>query len=335
VGWVVLGLAALIIGISKTGFPGIGIVPIAMAAMVIPAKQSTGIILPMLIVGDLFAVSYYRRNVVWSHLLKLLPCAIVGVVVGFLLLRVTASQQLRPIIGGTILVMLGLNLWRDYAMRSTARAGVSSMGVPPMQPDGVSPADARVAAVPAARRAGVSPARQDALPEGSKGTSFFSLPRKAAEAFHGPGPHEHAGLLTAGEKKDVPFGLWFPIVMGVLAGTTTMMANAAGPIMIIYLLAMRLPKKEFVGTGAWYFLLVNLLKVPFSASPDLGLINAHSLQFNLILSPLIVIGALAGVRLVKYVPQKTFTKWMQILAALGALQLLLGIGGTPEHHVAK
>jgi uncharacterized membrane protein YfcA len=243
--------------------------------MVIPAKQSTGIILPMLIVGDIFAVSYYHRHAVWSHLAKLLPCAIAGVVVGFLLLRVTKSPQLRPIIGATILAMLGMNFWRDLANKS-------------------------VADVPSARP---------------------SVRTDACQISNGPSADS-----------SVPHGWWFPVIMGLIAGTTTMMANAAGPIMIIYLLAMRLPKIEFVGTGAWFFLVINLLKVPFSASPELGLINANSLQFNLILSPLIVIGALAGVRLVKYVPQKTFTKWMQILAALGALQLLLGIGGTPEHH---
>ena len=51
-----------------------------------------------------------------------------------------------------------------------------------------------------------------------------------------------------------------------LAGSTTMIANAAGPVMTIYLLACRLPKFEFVGTAAWFFFAINLLKVPFSAS---------------------------------------------------------------------
>jgi uncharacterized membrane protein YfcA len=300
-GWVVLGLAALIIGISKTGFPGIGIVPIALAALIIPAKQSTGIILPMLIVGDIFAVFYYRRNAVWSHLFKLLPCAVAGVVAGYFLLRVTDSAQLRPIIGGTILAMLALNLWRDLATRSTGILPVSSMGVPPMCPADVSPAHSGAGVAAAtARLVCLSPARQ--ISNNVDGDN------------------------------SVPQGWWFPVTMGLLAGTFTMMANAAGPIMVIYLLAMRLPKTEFVGTGAWYFLLINLVKVPFSASHGLGLINANTLQLNLLLAPLIVIGALAGVRLVKFVPQKTFTKWMQILAALGALQLLLGIGGTPEQH---
>ena len=61
-------------------------------------------------------------------------------------------------------------------------------------------------------------------------------------------------------------------ITGVSAGFTTMAANAAGPIMVIYLLAMRLPKYIFMGTAAWYFFILNLFKVPFSY--NLGLINA-------------------------------------------------------------
>ena len=62
-----------------------------------------------------------------------------------------------------------------------------------------------------------------------------------------------------------------------------MVANAAGPIMIMYLLAMRLPKLVFMGTSAWYFFVLNLFKVPFSYS--LGLINFNSLQVSLVLAP--------------------------------------------------
>lgn len=61
----------------------------------------------------------------------------------------------------------------------------------------------------------------------------------------------------------VPTGWWFAAGTGLAAGITTMMANAAGPI-IIYFLAMRLPKTEFIGTGAWYYLILNWFKVPFS-----------------------------------------------------------------------
>ena len=119
----------------------------------------------------------------------------------------------------------------------------------------------------------------------------------------------------------VPDGWWFPIAMGLIGGTTTMMANAAGPVMIIYLLAMRLPRDEFLGTGAWYFMLVNWFKVPFSTG--LSLITPGSLTLNLALAPLVVLGAVAGVRLVKHIPEKTFNIVVQILAAAGAIWLLV------------
>ena len=79
-GWIILGASALLIGISKTGLPGIAILAVLMAAFVLPSKESTGLILPMLIIGDLFAVAYYRRHAVWKHLVKLLPFSLAGVV---------------------------------------------------------------------------------------------------------------------------------------------------------------------------------------------------------------------------------------------------------------
>ncbi len=72
-----------------------------------------------------------------------------------------------------------------------------------------------------------------------------------------------------GEEAPIPTQWWFGGTLGFLAGVTTMMANAAGPVMVVYLLAMRLPKLAFVGTSAWFFFAVNWLKVPFSAHLNL------------------------------------------------------------------
>jgi len=108
--------------------------------------------------------------------------------------------------------------------------------------------------------------------------------------------------------------------LGFLAGVTTMMANAAGPIMIIYLLAMRLPKIEFVGTSAWFFFVVNWLKVPFSVS--LELMIAESLKLDLMMLPFIAIGAITGILVLKRIPQKAFNIVVQILAACAAIKLL-------------
>ena len=120
----------------------------------------------------------------------------------------------------------------------------------------------------------------------------------------------------------VPHSLWFAAIMGLTAGFTTMLANAAGPIMIMYLLAMRLPKMEFFGTSAWYFLVLNLFKVPFSH--QLGLISLSSLQVDLWLAPFAVMGALFGRALIPYINQKLFENLALACTLLAGLRLLLG-----------
>ena len=122
----------------------------------------------------------------------------------------------------------------------------------------------------------------------------------------------------AGE--DVPTQWWFAEVMGFFAGATTMMANAAGPVMIVYLLAMRLPKVEFVGTSAWFFFIVNWLKVPFSI--HLGLVNVASIKLGFIMLPFIIIGAVLGIVALKKMPQKVFEITIQVLALAAAIKLL-------------
>ena len=237
-GWAILGFSALLIGLSKSGLPGVAILSIPLVAFVIPARQSTGLLLPMLIVGDIFAVSYYHRHAVWKHLLRLVPFAVLGIVAGYWAMQYLPDRYFGAIIGGIILVMMGLRAWHD-------------------------------------RKGGNVP---------------------------------------------VPEGWWFPVLMGLVGGVTTMLANAAGPILVIYLLSMRLPKAEFIGTAAWFFLLINCLKVPFSA--NLGLINPFSLTFNLVLSPLIILGALVGIRVAKRIPEKAFNVMVQLFAIVAALKLI-------------
>ena len=109
---------------------------------------------------------------------------------------------------------------------------------------------------------------------------------------------------------------------GVSAGFATMVANAAGPIMIVYLLAMRLPKLVFMGTSAWYFFVLNVFKVPFSYS--LGLINAASLQISLALIPFALLGAVSGRVLIHYIDQNLFELLAIGLTLLAGLRLLFG-----------
>jgi uncharacterized membrane protein YfcA len=121
--------------------------------------------------------------------------------------------------------------------------------------------------------------------------------------------------------ENVPTAWWFAEVMGFFAGLTTMMANAAGPVMIVYLLAMRLPKVEFVGTSAWFFFIVNWLKVPFSV--HLGLVNVESIKLGFIMLPFIILGLALGIVALKKMPQRVFEITIQVLALAAAIKLFI------------
>jgi uncharacterized membrane protein YfcA len=101
-----------------------------------------------------------------------------------------------------------------------------------------------------------------------------------------------------------------------------MVANAAGPLMTIYLLAMRLPTITFVGTAAWFFFAINLFKLPFSYS--LGLITPASALLSLRLAPVAVAGALSGRRLIRGMDQQRFNAITLGLTLLAGVRLLLG-----------
>ena len=119
---------------------------------------------------------------------------------------------------------------------------------------------------------------------------------------------------------DVPHSHLFAWTMGLLAGVTTMLANAAGPIFVLYALAVGLPKYELVGTGAWFFFLVNLAKVPLSAA--LGLIGPQTLSLNLLLLPALFVGIALGRWLTHHVPQRLFDGLLLAFAAVAALRLI-------------
>ncbi len=106
---------------------------------------------------------------------------------------------------------------------------------------------------------------------------------------------------------------------GVAAGFATTVANAAGPVMSLYLLSKRLGKEDFVATGAWFFFIINLTKVPIYLWH--GLIGARSLSFDLAMVPAVLAGALAGRWLVFRLPQKLFEILVVALTAASTLML--------------
>ncbi|MHC5144329.1 MAG: sulfite exporter TauE/SafE family protein [Planctomycetota bacterium] len=236
--WAVLAIGAFAIGVSKTGLPGVGILVVPLLAIVFPAKPSVGLLLPILIIADLFAVGYYRHHGQWRHLVKLLPWAVIGIGFGYVILSKIDSQTLKPLIGLIVLAMLAIRL------RS----------------------------------------------------------------------------ILKNDPQHMPQHWSFAAIMGLLAGAITMMANAAGPVMVLYLLSMHFPKQKFIGTAAWFFFIVNWIKVPLMS--NLNMITATSLKIDLMVFPAVVLGAVAGIWLLKRIPQRLFNIIALLLATAAAIKLL-------------
>lgn len=248
--WAILLSAALLVGFSKTGLPGSGIVAVPMLAAVFGGRLSVGTALPLLISADCFAVYYYRKEARFDHLGKLLPWVSFGLVIGTVALfsigdKKSVTDPLNPIIGSIVLIMLLLGLLRG----------------------------------------------------------------------------------KLGDKL-VPHSKWGTRATGALAGFTTMVSNAAGPIMQIYLVATEMKKEELMGTTALYFFTVNVIKIPFyfalsAAQPNNPMWSLASLATVACGLPLLVMGALLGRRFAGAVPQAVFNKIVLFFAALGGIYLIL------------
>jgi uncharacterized membrane protein YfcA len=236
--WALAVIGALLVGVSKTGIAGLGMLFVVIFAQLMPAKQATGIVLPLLCFGDIVAVASYRQHASWPHLWRLFPWTAGGVLLGYFAMNRIDNRQAQLLIGGIVMTLVALHVIRRW------RGG-------------------------------------------------------GHEAEH---------------------GAWFAPTIGVLAGFTTLVANAAGPLMAVYLLAMRLPKMEYVGTGAVFFMLLNLFKVPFMV--HLGLINAASFSFNLMLAPAVLVGALIGRKVLAKINQSWFENLALGLSAAAGLKLL-------------
>ncbi|MFJ7152497.1 sulfite exporter TauE/SafE family protein [Streptomyces sp. NPDC100445] len=246
-GWqfAALAAAALLVGFSKTAVSGANTISLAVFAAVLPARASTGVLLPVLIAGDLLAVASYRRHAHWPTLWRLFPAVGAGVVAGTLFLVWADDGVVRTSIGAILLFMAGVTIWR----RRTAGT--------PREPDAVT------------TRAG----------------------RLKARSY------------------------------GVLGGFTTMVANAGGPVMSLYLLSAGFRKLGFLGTSAFFFLIVNVAKVPFSVG--LGLIDGRSLLLDAALAVFVVPGALFGKWAVHRIDQRLFEQLVIAATVVGGAQLLL------------
>lgn len=242
--WVLLTTAAAMVGVAKTAIGGLGAVAVALFALVLPARESTGAVLALLLVGDVLAVGLYRRHVEWRFLLRLLPAVLPGLFLGAWFVARADEALMQMAIATILLTMVLVQVCVRIRGQGTTQ-----------------------------------------VPERWRG----------------------AARSTA------------PLVVGLVAGFATMTANAAGPVMTLYLLMAGLPVLGLLGTGAWFFFVVNLAKLPFSAGLDL--IDRSVLLMDLALVPALIGGAALGALVAHRIPRKRFealTVGLTVVAA-GAL----------------
>ena len=125
-----------------------------------------------------------------------------------------------------------------------------------------------------------------------------------------------------GKEVPPPSSWWFSALFGIAGGFATMIGNVSGGIMAVFLLSMRLPKKSFVGTAAWYFLIVNSLKIPIQAVLWKN-ISAQTLLFDLTNIPFVIAGILLGIFLVKIISEKVFRRAIMILTLVSTMLLFI------------
>jgi uncharacterized protein len=232
-------IVALVLGMAKAGLSGLGLAIIPVMALIFGAKESTGVILPMLITADIMAVIYYSRNAVWKHILRILPWVAFGIIVALITGNLINNNQFRIVMISVVWIMLILMVFNDMRKEDNAH-----------------------------------------LPENKI----------------------------------------FGASMGFAGGFATMIGNSAGPVFTLYFLAMKLPKKEFIGTSAWLYLIMNTGKLPLQALVWKN-ITLSSLMLDLIAVPVIAFGIFLGIHIVKLFPEKAY-RYFVIITTLGSSVLL-------------
>ncbi len=238
--WGIIMVCGMLIGMSKVGVPGVSMIVVPALAFIFGAKQSTGVLLPILMMADLFGVAYYRRHANWNHLIKVIPWAIVGLVLALWIGELVNDEQFKNLIATLVFLSIGLMVWQDKR----------------------------------------------------RGTNLF------------------------------PDKWWFAALMGILGGFATMIGNVAGPVFSIYLLAMHLPKNSFIGTSAWFFMVINFTKFPLQYFVWNN-IRTETLMVDLVTLPAIAVGAFLGFKVVKIIPEQAYRGVVILITVISAFLLLI------------
>lgn len=240
--WFLYFFCAMLIGMSKTGIQNIGSLAVPLFAILFGAKESTGIVLILLAMADLLAVIYYRKKLVWSEVLKLLPMAFIGLITALVIGRYIDNKAFKILIAVCILLGVAIMLWTERNKM------------------------------------------------------------------------DQQNLITT--KK------WYAPVFGFIMGFSTMIGNAAGPALSVYLLSRKLDKYTFVAVGAWFIMILNYIKIPLQSLVWHNL-TLPGIVLNLIALPFILLGGYLGIRLVKILPETLYKKVVTALVIISSLFLLI------------
>jgi uncharacterized membrane protein YfcA len=224
---------------AKAGLSGLGLAIIPVMALIFGAKESTGVILPMLITADIMAVIYYRRNAVWKHIIRILPWIAIGIVIAVIIGNLINNNQFKVVMVTIVWIMLILMINNDFRKK---------------------------------------------------------------------------------KDKEIHENPFFGPFIGLAGGFATMIGNSAGPVFTLYFLSKRLPKREFIGTSAWLYLIINTGKLPLQALVWKN-ISIDSLMLDLIAVPVIAAGIFLGIYIVKLLPENVY-RYFVIITTLGSSILL-------------
>ncbi len=238
--WALIGVCAILIGMSKTGVPGVSMLVVPTMAMIFGGKTSTGVLLPILITADLFAVAYYHRHAEWKPLLKALPWAFLGLMIALWIGVLVNDHQFKHIIALSVLFSLVVMVWNDRMKKK------SNLSAHPL----------------------------------------------------------------------------FAATFGILGGFATMIGNVAGPVFAIYLLALNLSKKNFIGTTAWFFAIINITKLPLQFLVWNN-ISRDSLLVDSFVIPFVMFGAYIGIKIVRRINDSTYRWAVVVITFISALLVFI------------
>jgi hypothetical protein len=236
--WFAAISAVFIVGLAKSGLVGsLGVVGVPLLSLVMAPREAAGVMLPLLLIMDGFAVYAYRRDMDWKNLSILLPGAATGIVIGWATSAAVSDHMVLLLIGIISLVFI---------------------------------LDA------------VFPVRKRIL----------------------------------GKAPSKPWGVFW----GGVAGFTSFVSHSGGPPYQVYVLPQRLTPTVYAATTAWFFAIVNTLKlIPYFF---LGQLSVANLEISAILAPVAVGSVLLGIVLVRRISVELFYKLAYVLVFLLSLKLI-------------